>query len=102
MHSWKWICCTGTLKPARSRTPYDAFAVRLRFGGGSGFSEARVRGRLLGQPLSTGKLQFSVLQTYDYQNNNAYTTGSQSIEAALGVTQQLSSTWRVWTWGGAD
>ena len=34
-----------------SRTAYDAFAMRLRFGGGSGLSEARVRGRLLGQPL---------------------------------------------------
>src|SRR4029450_5748786 len=30
----------------RARTPYDAFDVSLRFGGGSGFSEARVRGRL--------------------------------------------------------
>jgi hypothetical protein len=35
----------------RSRTPYDAFWLRMRFGGGSSFSEARVRGRLYGQPL---------------------------------------------------
>ena len=64
--------------------------MRLRFGGGSGFSEARVRGRLLGQPLGGGKTQFTVLQSYDYQSNDAYATGAQSFEAALGVTQPLS------------
>jgi hypothetical protein len=35
----------------RTRTPYDDFAVLLRFGGGGSFSEAKVRGRLLGQPF---------------------------------------------------
>jgi hypothetical protein len=43
----------------------------MRFGGGSAFSEARVRGRLFGQPLGTSGLQFSVIQTYNYQNNDA-------------------------------
>ena len=92
----------GDLQTARSRTPYDAFGVKLRFGGGAGFSEARVRGRLLGQPASSDKLHFAVVQTYDYQNNDVYTTGSQSFEAALGVNHQLSSTWRFWAlgWGG--
>jgi hypothetical protein len=92
----------GDPQTSRSRTPYDAFGVRLRFGGGAGFSEAKVRGRLLGQPISQEKLHFAVVQTYDYQNNDVYTTGSQSFEAALGVTQPLSSTWRLWTlgWGG--
>ena len=52
----------------------------MRFGGGSAFSEARVRGQLYGQPLGQGALRFSVVQTYDYQNNAAYATGSQSIE----------------------
>ena len=41
----------GDPRTGRSRTPYDAFSVRLRFGGGAAFSEARVRGRLMGQPL---------------------------------------------------
>jgi hypothetical protein len=71
-----------------SRTPYDAFSVRLRFGGGSAFSEARVRGRLLGQPIK--KTQFSILQSYDYQANDAYATGAQSIEAAIGAAGALS------------
>jgi hypothetical protein len=92
----------GDTRSGRTRTPYDAFGVRLRFGGGSSFSEARVRGRLLGQPLSSEKLHFSVIQTYDYQNNDAYATGSQSFDAALGFTQPLSERFGFWLlgWGG--
>ena len=92
----------GDTRSGRTRTPYDAFAVRLRFGGGSSFSEARVRGRLLGQPLSSGKLNFSVIQTYDYQNNDAYATGSQSFDTALGFTRPLSPRLNVAVigWGG--
>jgi hypothetical protein len=92
----------GDPQMGHSRTPYDAFSVRLRFGGGSAFSEARVRGRLLGQPLGSGKRQFSVLQSYDYQSNDAYATGAQSFEAAYGVTHALSSRTDFWFlgWGG--
>jgi hypothetical protein len=92
----------GDTQSGRSRTPYEAFAVRLRFGGGSAFSEARVRGRLVGEPLSNEKLHFSVLQTYDYQNNDAYATGAQSFDAALGIRQALSSRLSLWVlgWGG--
>ena len=92
----------GDTRSGRTRTPYDAFGVRLRFGGGSSFSEARVRGRLLGEPLSSEKLHFSVIQTYDYQNNDAYATGSQSFDAALGFTQPLSRRCGFWVlgWGG--
>jgi Domain of unknown function (DUF3943) len=92
----------GDPDKGHSRTAYDAFAMRLRFGGGSAFSEARVRGRLLGQPLKNDKLQFSVVQSYDFQKNDAYATGSQSFDAAIGFTQDLSSTTRVWVlgWGG--
>jgi hypothetical protein len=92
----------GDPDKGHSRTPYDAFAMRLRFGGGSGLSEARVRGRLLGQPLKGDQFQFSVVQSYDFQKNDAYATGSQAFEAAFGFTQNLSSTTRFWMlgWGG--
>jgi hypothetical protein len=92
----------GDARTGRSRTPYDAFSVRLRFGGGSGFSEARVRGRLLGEPMGGGKTQFTVMQSYDYQSNDAYATGAQSFEGAVGVTQALSSRTDMWFlgWGG--
>jgi hypothetical protein len=93
----------GDARTGHSRTPYDAFSVRLRLGGGAGFSEARVRGRLLGQPLGSAKTtQFTVIQSYDYQTNDAYATGAQSVEAALGVTRSLSSRTDLWVmgWGG--
>ncbi len=92
----------GNLTTGRSRTPYDAFATRLRFGGGAAFSEARVRGRLMGQPFRNGTVQFDVVQTYDYQNNDAYQTGAQSFDAALGISHEISSRARVRVmgWGG--
>jgi Domain of unknown function (DUF3943) len=91
----------GDANVGRSRTPYDAFWLRMRFGGGSSFSEARVRGRLFGQPLGKGA-QFSVIQTYNYQNNDAYSTGSQAIDAGLGTTRALSRRTNFWIlgWGG--
>jgi hypothetical protein len=92
----------GNVEGGSSRTPYDAFSVRFRFGGGSAFSEARVRGRLLGHPLRGGTLQFNVLQTYDYQSNDAYATGSQSFEASLGATHDFTDRTKllVMGWGG--
>ena len=92
----------GEPRTGHSRTPYDAFTVRLRFGGGAAFSEARVRGRLMGQPLGGGKTQFTVMQSYDYQSNDAYAIGAQSFEAALGTTRALSKRNEVWLvgWGG--
>ena len=91
----------GNIERGRSRTPYETFAVRLRFGGGSAFSEAYVRGRLLGEPLGHG-LQFNVRQTYDYQSNDAYATGSQSFEAVLGSRWQVSRALNLTAmgWGG--
>jgi Domain of unknown function (DUF3943) len=92
----------GDTNVGRSSTPYDAFWLRMRFGGGSSFSEARVRGRLFGRPLGTSALQFSVIQTYNYQNNDAYSTGSQAIDAAIGTTRALSRRTNFWIlgWGG--
>jgi hypothetical protein len=86
----------------RTREPYDAFAVRLRFGGGGGFSEARVRGRLLGQPFGEGRFQMNVVQAFDFDQNSAYQIGAQSFEAHATFTGKLSS--RISThltgWGG--
>jgi hypothetical protein len=92
----------GDTNVGRSRTPYDAFGLGMRFGGGSAFSEARVRGRLFGQPIANGALQFSLHQTYNYQNNDAYSTGSQAIDAAIGTTRALSARTNFWIlgWGG--
>jgi hypothetical protein len=92
----------GDLETGRSRKPYDAFAVRLDFGGGGPVSEARVRGRLLGQPYRNGGLQLSVAQGYQYYENDAYQFGAQSFEATLGATRTLTSRISLWAigWGG--
>jgi hypothetical protein len=89
----------GNTRAGSSRTPYDAFLVRMRFGGGAAVSEARVRGRLAGFPMSNG-LHFSVVQSYDFQTNDAYSTGAQSFEGAFGWTKQLSGRSSMYLVGG--
>jgi len=43
-----------------------------------------------------------VVQSYNYNNNDAYSTGSQAIDAALGTTRALSRRTNFWIlgWGG--
>jgi hypothetical protein len=72
----------GTPGTGRSRTPYDAFAVLFRLGGGGAISEVKVRGRLMGQPMAHEGLQFNVSQAYDYNKNNAYQFGAQSFNVS--------------------
>ena len=92
----------GDPTQGRSRTPYDAFAVRLTFGGGSAFSEARVRGRLLGEPFHGDRLEFSVLQSYTFLGNDAFHFGAQSFDASLAMRTKPSSrtSFAVLGWGG--
>ncbi len=72
----------GDLTTGRSRTPYDAFLVHFRAGGGRPISEARVRGRLLGQTLGNKRAQLTIAQTYDYVSSAAYQLGAQGVELA--------------------
>jgi hypothetical protein len=81
----------GDVVAGRSRTAYDAFAVKLRFGGGGSFSEAKVRGRLLGQPMANDTFQFTVVQAYDFAKNNAYQFGSQSFNVNAAYVTRASS-----------
>ena len=86
----------------RTRTPYDAFDVNLRFGGGAKFSEARVRGRLIGQPFKQGRFQVNVQQAYDFEQNDAYQFGAQSFELHTSFTTKLSERTSMFVvgWGG--
>jgi hypothetical protein len=94
----------GDPRSGRSRTPYDAFGVKLRFGGGSVFSEAKVRGRLLGQPFQKGRLQVNVQQAYDFSKNDAYQFGTQSFNVNVAYSSNPLSSSRfsfvVAGWGG--
>ena len=92
---WKGHCSVH----GRSRVPYDAFLMSLRFGGGASLSEARLVGRLIGQPLRNPRFQLSVLQSYDFQNNDAYSFGAQSFAGTLGYTQALGSRVDLWIIG---
>jgi len=80
----------GEPTEGRSRTPYDAFLVRFRLGGGSAISEAKVRGRLLGQPVKKNA-EFIVSQSYDFTKNGVYAFGAQGIEGNLSASYALSS-----------
>ena len=85
---------SGDPTKGRSRTPYDAFAVRLDFGGGQAFSEAAVRGRLISQPFRGDALLLSVAQGYQFNANNAYRFGAQTFDTMFGVLKHLTSTLR--------
>jgi len=91
----------GNLEADRSRTPYDAFGVRMTFGGGGPISEVTVRGRLLGQPLHNG-VQLAVNQDYQYNKNDAYQFGAQSFDVSAGINHDLSSRVSMMAtgWGG--
>jgi hypothetical protein len=69
------------------RVPFDAFTVTLRMGGGSGISEANVRGRLYGRFVrgagTERPTEFLVVQGYDYESNGIFDYGGQSILAGL-------------------
>jgi hypothetical protein len=92
----------GDIETGRSRTPYDAFAVRVTLGGGGPLSELRVRGRLLAQPLHAGHVQLSVGQDYQYNKNDAYQFGAQSFDVSVGFAPDVTSRLSMLAagWGG--
>ncbi|MFO7692545.1 MAG: DUF3943 domain-containing protein [Vicinamibacterales bacterium] len=93
----------GTLSQGRSKQPFDAFLVNMRFGGdGGAFSEVRVRGRLTGWQLggapshaSRPALHFMTVMGYDYDNNAAFQFGGQDIAAAITADWPLTPAWRL-------
>ena len=89
----------GDVLHDESHTPYDAFAVRLSFGGGSAFSEARVRGRLYSKQLK--RSLFTIAQAYQFNNNPAYRFGAQAFEGMFIGEKRLTSTLSMIAVGGA-
>jgi hypothetical protein len=67
----------------RGRTPFEAFTVNFRMGGGQGLSDVRVRGRLFGQPVDHGKLHLALAHSFDYVANRAYKFGRQGFDFVL-------------------
>jgi Domain of unknown function (DUF3943) len=79
----------GDLTKGSSRIPYEAFAVRLSFGGGTALSEARVRGRLFSAPFHG--TSFAVSQVYQFNSNPAYRFGAQEFEGNFIFEKRLTS-----------
>ena len=97
----------GTPAEGRSTTPFDAFLVNVRFGGGGGaISEVRGRGRLTGMPLSVTpgrasrqSLHFMMVMESEYDNNSAYQYGGQGFGCALTHQWRFDPKWRLVTEG---
>jgi hypothetical protein len=76
------------------KVPFDAFTVTLRLGGGSGISEATVRGRLYGRFFGDSQgarpTEFLVAQAYDYESNGIFDYGGQSVVTGVSHLFRLS------------
>jgi hypothetical protein len=61
-----------------------------------------VRGRLLGQPVHDGRVQLTVAQGYQYNKNDAFQFGAQSVDFNAGVVRDLTPRLSFWAmgWGG--
>ena len=93
----------GNLLDSPYKQPFDAFTVALRLGGGSGISEANIRGRLYGRHFGgseTRKHEFMVLQAYDFAKNNVYEFGGQTIAPVVGSRYKVSNRNDITTIGG--
>ena len=92
----------GDPTTGRSRTPYEAFGIVLRLGGGGPITEAKAQGRLLGQPIKDGRVQLNIVQNYDFLKNDAYEYGAQAftVNAAFNLVSSSRMTFRVAGWGG--
>ena len=90
----------GDFTRGDSHTPYDAFTVRLSFGAGSAFSEARVRGRLFSGTFHSTLV--TVSQDYQYNNNPAYRFGAQAVATNFSGSKELNSRMSMFLagWGG--
>jgi hypothetical protein len=86
------------------KLPFDAFAVTLRLGGGAGITEALVRGRLYGR-FRAGSVEkkqpteFLVAQAYDFQKNEIFEYGGQSVLTGVSHVFRLSDSTQLSVYG---
>ena len=76
----------GALHSGPSRSPFDAFSMSLRAGGGALVSGASIRGRLAGRRLGAapeGSHQWVLVQGYDYDASPSFLYGGQSLLAGV-------------------
>ena len=92
----------GDVRGGSSRTPYDAFSVGLRLGGGSALSDARVRGRLLGLPWAATRCSSASCRATTTRPTTPIRPARSRSTRRISVTQSLSSRLSMWfmSWGG--
>ena len=76
------------------KKPFDAFQAQFVLGGGAGFSEFNVSGRLWGKPLKdtpTSATRLQINQGYLFVSNPAYDLGGQSAGASVMYWKSLGS-----------
>jgi len=76
------------------KKPFDAFQAQFVLGGGKGFSEFTVVGRLWGTPLKdtpTSATRFNINQGYLFVSNPAYDLGGQSVGSMVAYWKSLGS-----------
>jgi hypothetical protein len=76
------------------KKPFDAFQAQFVLGGGAGFSEFNVFGRLWGKPLKdtpTSATRLQITQGYVFMSNSAYDLGGQSAGASVMYWKSLGS-----------
>jgi hypothetical protein len=74
------------------KKPFDAFQAQFVLGGGAGFSEFNVHGRLWGRPLAdtpTSATRLDITQNYVFLSNPAYDLGGQSVGASITYWKSL-------------
>jgi len=75
-----------------SRKPFDAFQAQFVLGGGKGFSEFNVNGRLWGKALkdtSVSATRLQVNQGFLFASNPAYDLGGQSVGMSVPYWRSL-------------
>lgn len=95
----------GDILSGRTHVPYEAFVLTLTAGGGSFISEATARGRFYGRPFGDSKrYQFTVVQVFDYNVNQAYVFGGQGFEAEVAAhsPRDARAKWRLAASGGVS
>jgi hypothetical protein len=76
------------------KKPFDAFSAQFVLGGGKGFSEFNVNGRLWGTPLKdtpTSATRLNINQTYLFVSNPAYDLGGQSVGSSVAYWKSLGN-----------
>jgi hypothetical protein len=85
-----------------NRKPFDYFLMQLQvnFSEKKALGRLQIRGNLYTKDLKVSNKvhhAFSVAQTFDYWNNNAYEFGGQAVSASILSRWNLSEQWRLWS-----